>query len=96
MTLLTVAGLFYVDYISEVEKVQQAHFNLVIDPKKQEIIEAVTHPQSKSWHLDFIQGKGEGQIVLLHGKSQEQITVFECQVLIMFRTSGSWKDIYRW
>jgi len=41
--------------------------NVVMEPTKQNIIRAITHPQNRAWQLDSIQGKGEGQIVLLHG-----------------------------
>lgn len=41
--------------------------NVVMESAKQQIIKAISHSQNHAWKLDFIQGKGEGQIVLLHG-----------------------------
>lgn len=41
--------------------------SVVMEATKQDIIKAITHPQNRAWKLDFIRGKGEGQIVLLHG-----------------------------
>jgi len=41
--------------------------SVVMEATKQAIIKAISHPQNRTWKLDFIQGKGEGQIVLLHG-----------------------------
>jgi hypothetical protein len=43
--------------------------SVVMEATKQEIIKAISHPQNRVWKLDFIQGKGEGQIILLHGLS---------------------------
>jgi hypothetical protein len=37
--------------------------SVVMDATKQEIIKAISHPQNRVWKLDFIQGKGEGQII---------------------------------
>ena len=68
--------------------------NLVIDHKDQEIIRAISHPQVSDWKLDFIQGKGEGQIVLLHGSLS---TLYNLKVTkTRYRTTWSGQDLYCW
>lgn len=76
---------------------------VVMESAKQNIIKAISHPQNHAWKLDFIQGKGEGQIVLLHGKSSRVLPpipvteTYRIKSLIrLHRSSGGWQNLYRW
>lgn len=70
--------MFDIEAIREVEwpcQAAEAMNHLVMPPEREdmEMLKALSrHKDSKRsesvWHADFIQGKGEGQIFLLHGK----------------------------
>jgi hypothetical protein len=58
------------DNISEVAPSKDSIENLVIDEAELEIIQALSTRQNSKrdiWAADFIEGKGTGQVVLLHG-----------------------------
>ncbi|SLM41528.1 P-loop containing nucleoside triphosphate hydrolase [Lasallia pustulata] len=56
-----------VENLSESTFRSTAMDNLVMDERTRNIIQAVCHEQSEAWKIDYVQGKGEGQTVLLHG-----------------------------
>ncbi|KAH8708362.1 P-loop containing nucleoside triphosphate hydrolase protein [Phaeosphaeriaceae sp. PMI808] len=67
-----VYDLLNVDGLSEAEIAETAIDNLVMDKGNKDLIQAVARTytdgdQYKRFSADFIQGKGEGQIILLHG-----------------------------
>lgn len=58
------------DNVSEVESSDDSISNLVIDEAELKTIQALSTRQNSKrdiWAADFIEGKGTGQIVLLHG-----------------------------
>ncbi|KAF2276670.1 P-loop containing nucleoside triphosphate hydrolase protein [Westerdykella ornata] len=61
-----------INYIEELKK-SDAHKNLQIPERRLQMIRALTEKVGgvggKSWSADTIEGKGEGQIFLLHGPS---------------------------
>ena len=61
-------GILNVEHLSESTFRSTAMNNLVLDERTRNIIQAVCHEQSQSWKIDYVQGKGEGQTVLLHGR----------------------------
>lgn len=60
------------DHVRLLEPSQDSIDNLVlVDPHALETVQALSAKQnsaSRSWSADFIEGKGTGQIILLHGK----------------------------
>lgn len=61
-------GILNVGDLSECTFRSNAMNNLVLDERTRNIIQAVCHEQSEAWKIDYVQGKGEGQTVLLHGR----------------------------
>ncbi|KAJ4293629.1 hypothetical protein N0V90_008913 [Kalmusia sp. IMI 367209] len=65
-------GMLDINHIEEVKK-SDAHKNLRIPEERLDMIRALTEKVGgvgdKSWSADTIEGKGEGQIFLLHGPS---------------------------
>ena len=59
--------IFKIDDLTEIDVRTQRMQNLVLEDKNQEIIQAMSHSQRNAWKIDFVENKGEGQIVLLHG-----------------------------
>jgi DNA polymerase III delta prime subunit len=61
-----------INYMEELKK-SEAHKNLQIPEDRLEMIKALTEKAggvgNDSWSADTIEGKGEGQIFLLHGPS---------------------------
>jgi AAA+ superfamily predicted ATPase len=58
----------YVDYISAVKWNKQAFIDLVVDDEAKELVQALVMKQlAAEESTDFIAGKGNGLIVLLHG-----------------------------
>ena len=60
----------YTDYISETSPSEESIQNLVIGENELKTIRALSNRQSsdnETWAADFIDGKGLGQIILLHG-----------------------------
>ncbi|KAI1325752.1 P-loop containing nucleoside triphosphate hydrolase protein [Xylariaceae sp. FL0255] len=58
------------DYISEVIQSSESLDNLVLDKSSMQTIRALATRQNskrRAWAADFIEGKGAGQIMLLHG-----------------------------
>jgi Cdc6-like AAA superfamily ATPase len=73
-TLLTYIDILDLSHLEEPTVAQDAIDELVLRPEKnKDIIKAIarTYTESKSqedlFSIDFIRGKGEGQIFLLHG-----------------------------
>lgn len=60
------------DYVRLLQPSPDSIDNLVlVDPHALETIQALSMKQtsaSRSWSADFIEGKGTGQIILLHGE----------------------------
>ncbi|KAE8556235.1 hypothetical protein EYB25_000935 [Talaromyces marneffei] len=59
-----------VDYIREVAPSMESISNLIIGEDELRTIRALSNKQNstaKQWSADFIEGKGTGQIILLHG-----------------------------
>ena len=65
-----------------------------MDERTRNIIQAVCHEQSEAWKIDYVQGKGEGQTVLLHGILARALPAFLFTHSV--RTSRSWQNLYRW
>ncbi|KAJ5337097.1 uncharacterized protein N7506_005119 [Penicillium brevicompactum] len=62
--------LISLDYIQESVPSDEIISNLIIGPGELQIIKALSNRQNshvKHWSVDFIEGKGSGQIILLHG-----------------------------
>lgn len=60
-----------VDYIRELVPSVDSISNLVIGEDELRTIRALSNKQNsktKQWAADFIEGKGTGQIILLHGR----------------------------
>ncbi|KAL2690174.1 hypothetical protein Neosp_004243 [[Neocosmospora] mangrovei] len=62
---------------------------LIMSPEKQDMIEAVAgspregtalKPWTTDWSADFIEGKGRGQVIFLHGKAA-RVIIFPRQIL---------------
>lgn len=74
MQTLTEESEVYIsmDYVRLLQPSPDSIDNLVlVDPHALETIQALSMKQisaSRSWSADFIEGKGTGQIILLHGK----------------------------
>lgn len=59
------------DYIQEIVPSLESISNLIIGEDELRTIRALSNKQNsktKQWSADFIQGKGTGQIILLHGR----------------------------
>jgi len=72
---------------------------LILGDSDKDVIKALARKYTKhqgSWGADFIAGKGEGQIFLLHGDSThiDHNQIF--QLTSSLRTSWYREDIYRW
>jgi SpoVK/Ycf46/Vps4 family AAA+-type ATPase len=70
--MLTFADLLEVDRLEEPRMAETAIDSLVMDNANKELIKAIAQTytdsdQSQRFSADFIHGKGEGQIILLHG-----------------------------
>lgn len=66
----TTSVLISLDYIQESVPSDEIISNLIIGPGELQIIKALSNRQNshvKHWSVDFIEGKGSGQIILLHG-----------------------------
>jgi hypothetical protein len=67
---------FDIEYIQPVvwpSKEVDPMSNLILGDSDKDVIKALARKYSKHegvWGADFIEGKGEGQIFLLHGKNQ--------------------------
>ncbi|MCJ1386225.1 hypothetical protein MMC17_009351 [Xylographa soralifera] len=60
----------FTDFISEISSLEEGLHNLSIGENELKIIRALSNRQNrknKLWAADFIEGKGMGQIILLHG-----------------------------
>lgn len=60
------------DYVQESVPSNESISNLVIGADELKTIQALANRQNsktKQWSADFIEGKGSGQIILLHGIS---------------------------
>ena len=58
------------DHISEVVSSEESIQNLVLGPDELKTVRALSNRHSsknETWAADFIEGKGSGQIILLHG-----------------------------
>jgi Cdc6-like AAA superfamily ATPase len=67
-----------VDYIREIVPSVDTISNLVIGEEELRTIRALSNKQnskSKQWAADFIEGKGTGQIILLHGRHFPSVSV---------------------
>jgi DNA polymerase III delta prime subunit len=67
-----VADLLMVEGLEEPDMANTAIQRLVMDDKTKDMIKAIARTytdgqKSDRFHADFIHGKGEGQIILLHG-----------------------------
>lgn len=68
--LLTSQVVIQADNISEVSPSEESIANLVLDEAELKTIRALSTRQNSKrdiWAADFIEGKGTGQIILLHG-----------------------------
>ncbi|KAI6913477.1 hypothetical protein KC318_g2294 [Hortaea werneckii] len=57
-------------HVSRIERSDDSIKNLQLDPSAAQIIKALSMQQDQSgdsWGADFIEGKGAGQVILLHG-----------------------------
>lgn len=60
----------FTDYISEISPSEESLQNLVFGENELKTIRALSNRQNsrnETWAADFIEGKGLGQIILLHG-----------------------------
>lgn len=60
----------FADYASEVMQSDDSIQHLVLDDDELKTIKALStrqYSQREAWAADFIEGKGTGQIILLHG-----------------------------
>jgi hypothetical protein len=67
-----------VDYIREIVPSLDSISNLIIGEDELRTIRALSNKQNsktKQWSTDFIEGKGTGQIILLHGRLSPDIVV---------------------
>jgi hypothetical protein len=58
------------DYISEIVPLEESIDNLVVGENELKTIRGLAKRQDskhQAWAADFIEGKGTGQIILLHG-----------------------------
>lgn len=67
--ILTVClGTFPFDRLTDVKTEDLAMASLVISEETSDIVQAVCHAQSHPFQVEYIWSKGEGQIILLHGR----------------------------
>lgn len=67
------------DYIREIISSSESLSNLIIGGDELQTIRALSNKQNsktKQWSADFIEGKGSGQIILLHGMHSPDHVVF--------------------
>lgn len=71
--------LISMDHVRTLQPAPDSIDNLVlVDPNALETIQALSTRQNsttRSWSADFIEGKGTGQIILLHGQSPIATTI---------------------
>ena len=64
-------ALINLDFVQESAPSDDSISNLIIGEDELKIIQAPSFRQNsknKQWSADFIEGKGSGKIILLHGK----------------------------
>ena len=67
--VLTVClGTFPFDRLTEVKTEDLAMASLVISEETNDMVQAVCHAQNHPFQVEYIWSKGEGQIILLHGR----------------------------
>jgi hypothetical protein len=87
--------LLAVDGLEEPKMAETAIDSLVMDSNNKELIKAIARiytdsDQTERFSADFIQGKGEGQIILLHGPpgTGKTLTAGTLQVINFTYNSG--------
>jgi hypothetical protein len=91
---------FDVEYIMPIQwpsKEIDPMSTLILDESDKDVVKALARKYSKghaAWGADFVEGKGEGQIFLLHGNSHHCL-VFRILLTIWFRASWHWQNIHR-
>lgn len=86
-------------YMSRVEPSDDSINNLVVSDSALKTIRALASRRDRNsakttWSADFIEGKGIGQIILLHGDCPRQCNL--CDVANRTRATRGRKDIYCW
>lgn len=67
---LPLSVVIWVDYVEEISPCTESISNLIIGEDELMTIRALSNRQNskkEQWSADFIEGKGSGQIILLHG-----------------------------
>jgi hypothetical protein len=69
---------------------------LILDDSDKDVVKALARKYSRgqaTWGADFVEGKGEGQIFLLHGKPFH-VPVYGQILMAEHRTSWYWQNVY--
>jgi hypothetical protein len=69
---------------------------LILGDSDKDVIKALAKKYSKNkdrWGADFIRGKGEGQIFLLHGK-RAYCAYWVPALTVINRTARNWENLY--
>lgn len=85
------------EYIQEIVPSLDSISNLIIGEAELQTISALSNRQNsktKQWSADFIEGKGTGQIILLHGGRSPGVVV--SQPNYRYRSTRSRKNVHRW
>ncbi|KAI9655727.1 MAG: hypothetical protein M1821_005162 [Bathelium mastoideum] len=56
-----------IDNLADIQSQEEVMRSLVLEDSNMEILQAVCQAHDHAWKIEFIENKGEGQIVLLHG-----------------------------
>lgn len=71
---------------------------LILDDSDKDVVKALARKYSRgqaTWGADFVEGKGEGQIFLLHG-NVHYVDIAEEILTVLNRTSWHWQDVHSW
>ena len=74
--------IFDVRGLSTIEPNEGSLSNLVMNELNMKALRAVCETKELAWNVDFIGGKGDGQVVLLYGKSNRIETGIESNLVL--------------
>lgn len=93
LALLTVKVVISMEYVEEITSSSDSIDNIVIGEHELSTIRALSNRQSREdeqWSADFIEGKGSGQIILLHGTVQHYNIAKTLAKISQIRPSWRW------
>jgi len=87
--------IFEMKYIFPVDEDEQAMTRIVLEENEREMLMGmIGNNTEEPWNVEFIEGKGRGQVILLYGTRFPRQIVSKC--LITYRPSGNGKDLHCW